>query len=92
MASITLKGVPEELLEALRELAEVERRSLTQEAILLLEESVERRSERMNARRTVKRQADAWRKLAGRWTSSRAADEEIADIYDARTTGRDIAF
>lgn len=37
MASITLKGIPNELKERIQELADRERRSLNQQAILLLE-------------------------------------------------------
>lgn len=37
MASITLKGIPDELKERIQELADRERRSLNQQAILLLE-------------------------------------------------------
>lgn len=90
MASLTLKGIPEELLDELRELAESERRSLTQEAIHLLEESIIERRERDAKRQSASRQAQAWRQLAGRWQSSRTVDEDIEDIYDARTAGRDV--
>jgi hypothetical protein len=40
MASITLKGVPEEIMRRLRTLARDNRRSLNQQAIVLLERSV----------------------------------------------------
>lgn len=40
MAAITLKGVPEDLMDRLRTLADEERRSLNQQAILLLERAV----------------------------------------------------
>ena len=40
MASLTLKGIPEPLMERLRRLAEQERRSLNQQAIRLLEQSL----------------------------------------------------
>ncbi|NBB87372.1 MAG: plasmid stability protein [Bacteroidetes bacterium] len=40
MAALTLKGIPEDVMDRLRELAEVERRSLNQQAILLLERAV----------------------------------------------------
>lgn len=40
MASITLKGLPEDLKTRLEEMAERERRSLNQQAILLLERAV----------------------------------------------------
>lgn len=40
MASITLKGLPDDLKERLEAIAERERRSLNQQAILLLERAV----------------------------------------------------
>ena len=40
MAALTLKGIPDELMERLRELADAERRSLNQQAILLLEQAL----------------------------------------------------
>ncbi len=40
--SMTLKGIPESLLSRLREEADRERRSLNQQAILLLERALER--------------------------------------------------
>jgi hypothetical protein len=87
MPSITLKDVPEELLVRLRTAAAHERRSLNQEALVLIEgglaarESVEERAER---------QVRAWRALAGSWVSDRPFDDEVADVYAARTAGRDI--
>jgi len=40
MAALTLKGIPEEVMDRLRALADKERRSLNQQAILLLERAV----------------------------------------------------
>ena len=89
MSSLTIKDIPEELLEALRELAERDRRSMTQEAIVLLSEIIERRL-KDDERSEAERQADAWEKLAGRWRSEKSADEEISDIYESRTEGREV--
>lgn len=41
MPSLTLKSIPETLLEQLRSLAEKERRSLNQQTILLLEQALQ---------------------------------------------------
>ncbi|MES2643416.1 MAG: hypothetical protein V4850_28290 [Myxococcota bacterium] len=38
----------------------------------------------------ARRQVEAWRALAGGWTSERTLDEETTDIYAARRVGRDI--
>ena len=40
MASLTLKGIPGELMQRLRDVAERERRSLNQQAILILERAL----------------------------------------------------
>lgn len=40
MASLTLKNIPDELLEKLRVLAERERRSITQQVLYMLEQAV----------------------------------------------------
>ncbi|MFB6263734.1 MAG: hypothetical protein ABEL76_08950, partial [Bradymonadaceae bacterium] len=71
------------------ELAERERRSMTQEAIHLLSEVV---SERLEAdrRSEAQRQADAWQKLAGRWESDKSVDEDVSQIYRRRTSGREV--
>ena len=43
MASLTIKGVPDELLELLRRRAETNRRSVNSEVLITLESSVGRR-------------------------------------------------
>ena len=40
MASLTLKGIPSELMRQLREMAKCERRSLNQQAFLILERAL----------------------------------------------------
>ena len=87
MSSITLKDVPEGLLARLRSAAARERRSLNQEALVLIEgglaahESAEERAER---------QVRAWQALAGAWLSDQAFDDQIIDLYAARTAGREV--
>ena len=41
MSSLTLKGIPDEVMKRLRSLAEKERRSLNQQAIFLLEQALD---------------------------------------------------
>ena len=87
MSSITLKDVPDELLRRLRAAAARERRSLNQEALVLLEGGLAAREtaeERANA------QVAAWRSLAGTWSSDQAFEDEVADLYTARTSGGDL--
>ena len=92
MASLTLKNVPDPLLKRLRKLAEQNRRSLNQEAIHTLEAAVRTpaTSDDTITDEEIAAQVAAWRKLAGRWKSSKTAEQEIAEIYKARTRGRDV--
>ncbi len=86
MSSITLKDVPEELLQRLRNAAARERRSLNQEALVLIEGGLA--AAESDAER-AERQLQAWRRLAGSWRSNESFEEEVAAIYAARTPGRD---
>jgi plasmid stability protein len=88
MASLTLKNMPDDLLGRLRDRARVDRRSLTQEAFVLLESALDAGEERLA--RDVDAQVEAWQALAGRWRSDRTSAEEIADIVAARTEGREV--
>ena len=94
MASLTIKNIPERLLARLREQAAAENRSMNREIIRLLDASLSvDRSLRLEFRRTLADvQADAWSRLGGSWISDVPVEEEIADIYSARSGGREIAF
>ena len=90
MASLTLKNIPDPLLERLRERAESDRRSLTQELLFLLEEALQGAGGRARAETEAQAQADAWARLAGRWRSDRDKDAEIDEILGSRTRGREV--
>jgi plasmid stability protein len=90
LATLTLKNVPDELLEQLRTRARAERRSLNQEVIRLLEQILVAEERSKGLRVAAERQVEAWRRIAGSWRSRRTAAEEIRRIYSARTRGRDV--
>ncbi len=86
MSSITLKNVPDGLLAALRQAAERDRRSLTQEIIHLLETALGSHPKPAQEP-DVKAQVAAWRQLAGKWESDIDAITEMASLVEARTRG-----
>jgi len=88
MSSLTIKGIPDDLLERLRDRARAERRSLTQQVLVLLEKGLAIGVAAPPDR--VAEQVEAWRRLAGGWVSDESADDEIRHIYDARSPGRDV--
>ena len=94
MPSLTIKDIPLKLLRRVRARAARERRSMNGEIILLLDEALAGRQERV--RESVKErafaQAEAWARLAGRWRSGASATQEIAAIYAARSRGRPVSL
>jgi plasmid stability protein len=87
MSSITLKDVPEDLLVRLRAAAARDRRSLNQQALMLIDSGL---AARETAEERAHRQVEAWRALAGAWVSDGAFEDDVADLYAARTSGRDV--
>lgn len=89
MASITLKNVPDELLEDLRETALEERRSINQQALQLLVEALGTRK-RTGRTPKARGQLAAWRALAGKWRSDEDAATEVKRVYTMRSRGRKV--
>jgi len=93
MPGLTLRDLPEELLERLRTLARKERRSLNQEVIVLLEAAC--RGEAPGALSVpavldLETQARLLGTLAGRWQGKAEAGRLVREIYEARTAGRGV--
>ena len=91
MASLTIKKFPDTLLRNLKEEAREARRSLTQEVLIRLEHSLSKESRQQEFDRVeIERQATHWETLAGRWVSDLAVEEEIDQLYRARSAGRNV--
>ena len=92
VASVTVKNIPDRLLARLREHAAMQNRSMNKEIIRLLDASLS--ADRMHPaqyrRAAADAQVQAWSRLAGRWSSDVPAEDEIAGIYAARSSGREI--
>lgn len=92
MASITVKNIPEHLLDRVRKLAAKDHRSLNKEFLHLIELALrgERADPAGRVREQVETQAAAWSELAGRWQSDLDKVAETEAIYAARSTGRPV--
>ena len=93
MKSITLRNIPDELLNRLRTLSIVEKRSLNNEILMILEKGLARESEyKTNCKNhlTIDTQIKIWQNLCGQWKDNRSTDEIIRDIIDSRTEGRSV--
>jgi plasmid stability protein len=93
MSTLTIKKFPEPLLSELKKKAGAARRSLTQEVLARLEASVlasESQPFPKASYSEAEAQADAWKAMAGEWRSDLTVQEEITQLYRARTSGRKI--
>jgi hypothetical protein len=88
MASLTLKNVPDELLGAVREAAEADRRSLNQQIIHLLEVALVQRIEKPGRAREIEAQLAEWRRLASKWQPDLAPAAEADKLIRRRSRGR----
>jgi plasmid stability protein len=92
MASLTIKNIPDELLQQLRQRVAADRRSLNQQILRLLEQALasSESADNRHLHAEIDAQVKAWAALAGRWRSEGPAGEEIAQIYAARSAGRKV--
>ena len=93
MKSITLRNIPDELLDRLRTLSIIEKRSLNNEILIVLEKGLARESENKSNFKhhlTMDTQVRIWQNLCGQWKDNRSTDEIIRDIIDSRSEGRSV--
>jgi plasmid stability protein len=91
MPSITIKDIPEDLVDRLRRRAAHDKRSMNKEVVYLLDLALSGEMTSAGAAamaRSIEAQLQAWRQLAGRWESDLETADEIEQIYAARTQGR----
>ena len=93
MKSITVRNIPDELLDRLRTLSVIEKRSLNNEILIVLEKGLAKESENTtnsNNHLSMETQIKIWQNLSGQWEDNRSTDEIIRDIIDSRSEGRSV--
>lgn len=93
MVNITVRNIPDELLNKIRILSIVERRSLNSEILMVLEKGLSKESDSVNYIKdhlSKDTQIKLWQNLCGRWKDSRSTAEIISDIIGSRSEGRSV--
>jgi len=93
MASITVRNIPDDVFERIKTLSMVERRSINNEILVILERGAfNEYEERMQGQRHLSKSTrmEIWKRLLGTWEDTRSTREIIEDIYSNRTVGRDV--
>ncbi len=93
MKSLTIRNIPNNLLNKIKILSEIDRRSINSEILYILENSIStdcvvQRNKDINRETQVK----LWNRLSGEWKDKRKTEEIISDIYSNRSTGRDFSL
>ncbi len=93
MANLTIRNIPDELINKLRRLSEQEKRSMNSEVLVLMEKCLaDYTPEQVHNQISVEAQTELWNKLAGEWEDPRSADIIAKEISAARTRGRKVDF
>ena len=92
MANITIRNIPDDVFEMIKRLSSVEKRSINNELLVIIERGTNSEAEdKMKKRKLIPKsiQINLWKNLSHKWEDSRTTEEIIADIYAARTMGRE---
>ncbi len=91
MANLTIRNIPEDLLEKMRRQAKTEKRSLNNEILMVLEKCADLYYT-VNKDDSFPQEAQValWEKIAGEWEDRRSAEEIADDIRAHRTVGRKV--
>jgi len=93
MKSITVRNIPDKLIDRLRTLSVLEKRSLNNEILIVLEKGLAKESEyKTNFKNhlSMDTQIKIWQNLCGQWKDNRSTDKIIGDIIDSRSEGRSV--
>ena len=93
MPNITVRNIPDQLLNKLRTLSVLEKRSLNSEILMILERGLAEESKSVtNLKNYLSNdtQIKLWQNLCGKWKDSRSTVEIISDIIDSRSEGRNV--
>jgi plasmid stability protein len=90
--NLTIRNIPDDVINKIRTLSQMEKRSLNNEILFVLEWGIQEELRHFfNLKRNVSKNAqiNIWRRLSKEWQDDRSTDEIINDIYNSRTLGRE---
>ncbi|MBN1501040.1 MAG: hypothetical protein JW982_12840 [Spirochaetes bacterium] len=91
MVNLTVRNIPDIIIDKIRSLSKTERRSINNEIIIILEKGLENVIK--NEPKTsisYSAQIEMWEELSGKWEDNRTTNEIVNDILNHRTHGRKV--
>jgi plasmid stability protein len=92
MANITIRNIPDDVFAKIKRLSSIEKRSINNELLVIIERGTHSEiQENMKKRKSIPKsiQVNLWKNLSRKWEDTRSTNEILADIYEARTMGRE---
>ena len=93
MPNLTVRNIPDEIFDKLKTLSILEKRSMNNEILVVLEKGVSKEIHDFEgSKNSISRetQLNIWSNLSGKWEDSRKTKDIINDIISHRSPGRDI--
>ena len=93
MPNITVRNIPDKILNKLRMLSELEKRSLNSEILMIIDKGLAEESKSVTDYKRLlsnETQIKLWENLCGKWKDSRSTAEIIEDIIESRSEGRNV--
>ena len=93
MPNITIRNIPEEIMQKIRRLSKIDKRSINNEILLLFEKTLDNKILLKNDSHNFisnTTQINMWQRLCGKWKDSRTTRKIIKDIISKRSEGRKI--
>lgn len=96
MTSITIRNIPNDIIDIVKTLAQSEKRSMNNEILLLIEKGIINyiNQSKISDENLLPNeiQIKVWKELRGKWKDARSTKKIIDDIYNSRTTGREVSL
>lgn len=93
MSNLTIRNIPSEMMNKIKTLSEIQKRSMNSEILFILEKGLlfenSQKADKLLSKDT---QVRIWNKLSGKWKDKRKTSEIINDIYSTRSKGREFSL
>ncbi len=93
MSNLTIRNIPNNMMNKIKTLSEIQKRSMNSEILFILEKGLlfenSQKSDKLLSKDT---QVKIWNKLSGKWKDKRKTKEIIDDIYSNRSKGREFSL
>ena len=91
MVNITVRNIPNDIINKIKILSKLEKRSINNEILIILEKGLSNISTMKPQNKINKTtQLDIWNDLCGEWKDKRKTEEIINDIISNRSIGRSV--